>query len=125
MPTAWFVDDDQEMTQAVRLMLKLIGYDMRAFLKVRDAVKILQYGDLPDVLLLDINLPEINGLDLLEYIRRNPDWQRIPIIMLSSETSAEEVKLAMNMGANAYLFKPVTLDELENAIREATLNVQR
>jgi CheY-like chemotaxis protein len=122
MKTAWYVDDDQEMIQAVRLMLKLLNINTRSFLSARDAAKILQYGERPDMLILDIHMPEISGLDMLEYVRRNPNWRRIPVIILSSEASEIEIERAMDLGADAYICKPVTLDELEAALAKASEN---
>ncbi len=116
MKTAWLVDDDDEMGRALKLMLKLLGYQMRAFLNARNAVKILQYGERPDVLILDINMPEVSGMDMLEFVRRNNDWREIPVVMLSTEYSPPLIDKALAMGADSYVCKPVTLDELETAI---------
>ena len=119
MLTAWYIDDDQEMLQAVRLLLKMLGYQMRPFLKARDAAKILHYGERPDLLILDVNMPEVSGFDMLEFVRRNPVWQHIPIIMLSSEYLPEEMEHAYKLGADVYVTKPATIDELEGAIHKA------
>jgi len=119
MKTAWIVDDDEEMIRALRLMLQLLDYRLRAFLNARDAVKILNYGEQPDVLILDINMPEVSGIDLLEFIRRNEAWRAIPIVMLSTEYSPPQIEQALALGADAYVCKPVTLEELETAIQQA------
>jgi CheY-like chemotaxis protein len=65
MKTIWIVDDDEEMIRAVQLMLKLLKYETRFFLGVRPAVKVLLEGKKPDLFMLDINMPEITGLDFL------------------------------------------------------------
>jgi two-component system, OmpR family, alkaline phosphatase synthesis response regulator PhoP len=116
---AWYVDDDQEMLNAVKLLLRLLGYQMRGFLDARGAAKILQYGNLPDLLILDINMPGVSGLDLLEFVRRNPEWNGVPIVMLSTEFAPVEIERALRLGADAYVTKPVMLDELESAIQKA------
>jgi len=123
MSTAWYVDDDQEMVQAVSLMLKLLGYQVRSFLSARDAARILQYGQKPDLIILDINMPEVSGLDLLEFIRRRSVWENIPIVMLSTEFADTQIDRAMSLGANAYITKPVMVDELELAVKKAMQNV--
>jgi CheY-like chemotaxis protein len=117
--TLWYVDDDSEMIQAVKLMLKLLGYETRPFLHARQAAKLLLTGEQPDVLLLDINMPEVSGLDMLEFVRRRDQWKTLPIVMLSSEAADLQVDTAMQLGADAYVFKPVTMDELENALNTA------
>ena len=119
MKTLWYVDDDSEMIQAVKLMLKLLGYETRPFLDARKAAKLLLAGEQPDVLMLDINMPEVSGLDMLEFVRRRDQWKNLPIVMLSSEAAELQVDAAKELGADAYVFKPVTIDELENAIKEA------
>jgi len=115
------VDDDSEMIQAVKLMLKLLGYETRPFNDARKAAKLLLAGECPDVLMLDINMPTVTGLDMLEFVRRRDEWKNLPVIMLSSEAADVQVDTAMELGADAYVFKPVTLDELEAALKMAEL----
>ncbi|MFC1995974.1 response regulator [Chloroflexota bacterium] len=119
MKTLWYVDDDAEMIQAVKLMLKLLDYETRAFFDARKAARKLLAGERPDVLLLDINMPQVSGLDMLEFVRRRDQWKDLPIIMLSSEAADLQVDTAKELGADAYIFKPVTIDELENALKKA------
>jgi CheY-like chemotaxis protein len=76
-------------------------------------------GDRPDLMILDINMPEVTGLDMLEFIRRYPSTKNLPVVMLSTEASDVMVDRARALGADAYVSKPVTLEELERALREA------
>ena len=119
MKTLWYVDDDSEMIQAVKLMLQLLGYETVPFLDARKAARKLLAGERPDVLLLDINMPGVSGLDFLEFVRRRSEWDDLPVIMLSSEAADIQVDTAMELGADAYVFKPVTIDELEKALETA------
>ncbi len=120
MQIAWIVDDDEEMAKAISLMLKLLGYQSRHFLNARQAGKaLMQEKTLPKVLILDINMPEVSGLDLLEFIRSRPQWRFLPVIMLSSETADPMIDRALSLGANAYITKPVLIEELERALRQA------
>lgn len=119
MPIAWYTDDDEEMTRAVRLMLHLLNYEMRSFFNARSTARALLAGEAPDVMLLDINMPEVTGVDLLEFIRRRPQWDSLPIIMLSSDATDIQVDNTSALGADTYLFKPVTIEELEKAIQQA------
>jgi DNA-binding response OmpR family regulator len=112
----WFVDDDEEMSQAIRLMLTLLGHEMRGFNRARAAVSCLNHEERPDLLLLDISMPEVSGIDLLEYIRLRPEWKAMPILMLSSEATDQQIDHCLELGANGFVYKPVTLDELELAI---------
>ena len=119
MKKLWYVDDDSEMIQAVKLMLQLLGYETRPFIDARKAAKLLLAGEQPDILLLDINMPEVSGLDMLEFVRRRDRWKNLPVVMLSSEAANLQVDAAKELGADAYVFKPVTLDELEAALKTA------
>ena len=118
MPTVWIVDDDDEMSHAVKLMLQLLEYDVRTFRNARDASKELLAGKRPEVLLLDINMPEVTGIDMLEFVRQRKGLSGLPVIMLSSETTDIQVDEAMGLGANGYVFKPVTIDELEDELNK-------
>ncbi len=119
MKKIWIVDDDEEMARAVQLMLKLLNCDTVSFLNARLAAQTLLTGNQPDLLILDINMPEVSGLDLLEFLRRRTEWKNLPIIMLSTEAADVTVDKAMSLGADGYVSKPVTIDELEKALNTA------
>lgn len=122
MREVWIVDDDEEMNHAVGLMLKLLDCEVRSFYSARPAAKTLLTGKTPDLLILDINLPEVSGLDLLEFLRRRKEWKGLPIVMLSSEAADTMIEKARNLGADTYLVKPVTIEELDKAMTTALQN---
>ncbi len=117
--TIWMVDDDDEMLQAMDLMLKMLNFNTRPFMHARPAAEALLAGGKPDALLLDINMPEVSGLDMLEFVRRRSEWNNIPVVMLSTEAADVTVDKAMSLGADGYVTKPVTIDELEAEIKQA------
>jgi CheY-like chemotaxis protein len=119
MKQIWIVDDDEEMIRAVRLMLKLIDCETASFFNARAAVQALVEGKRPDLMILDINMPEVTGLDLLEFLRRRDDTKNLPVVMLSTEASDVMIDRANELGADAYVSKPVTIEELERAMGEA------
>src|SRR5688500_4871868 len=119
MKNIWIVDDDEEMAKAVTLMLKLLNCEARHFLDARLAAKAVLDGRQPDLVILDINMPEVNGIMMLEFIRQRPEVQNLPVIMLSSEATDLQIDEAINKGADAYVTKPVTLEELEQAMKTA------
>ena len=116
MRQVWIVDDDEEMNHAIGLMLKMLNCEVSAFQSVRPAVQTLLTGKSPDLLLLDINMPEVSGLDMLEFIRRRKEWKALPVIMLSSEAAESLIDKTIEMGADSYLMKPVTIEELEKTM---------
>ena len=119
MKHIWIVDDDDEMAHAVTLMLNLLDCSVRHFLHARLAAKELLDGKHPDLVILDISMPEVNGIMMLEFIRRRPEWKDLPVIMLSSEATDVQIEEALKLGADDYVTKPVSVDELETAMQTA------
>ncbi|HLO31300.1 MAG TPA: response regulator [Anaerolineales bacterium] len=119
MRQVWIVDDDEEMNRAIGLMLKVLDCEVMAFHSARSAVQTLLTGKTLDLLILDINMPEVSGLDMLEFLRRREEWKELPVIMLSSEAAESTVDQALQLGADSYLMKPVTIEELEKAMTTA------
>jgi len=119
MKQVWVVDDDEEMGRAVALMLRLLDCESKAFYNARGAAQSLLLGTQPDLMILDINMPEVSGLDLLEFLRRRKEWKDLPVVMLSSEAADVMVDRALEMGADSYVMKPVTIEELEKAMAKA------
>jgi len=119
MRQVWVVDDDEEMNRAIGLMLRMLDCEVTSFHNVRSAAQTLLTGRNPHVLILDINMPEVSGLDFLEFLRRRPEWKQLPIVMLSSESADSIVDRALQLGADTYVMKPVTIQELEKAMTTA------
>ncbi|HXF85516.1 MAG TPA: response regulator [Anaerolineales bacterium] len=119
MKQVWIVDDDEEMNRAIGLMLKLLDCEVEAFYSVRSAAQLLVSGKKPDLIILDINMPELSGLDMVEFLRRRTETKNLPIVILSSETADTMVDKALALGADAYVTKPVTLEEMEKAMATA------
>ena len=122
MKKVWIVDDDEEMGRAISLMLQLLDCDTKHFLNARIAAQSLLAGGRPDMMILDINMPEVSGLDMLEFLRRRKEWKSLPVIMLSSEAADVTVDKAMQLGADGYVMKPATIDELEKVMSQAFYN---
>jgi DNA-binding response OmpR family regulator len=116
---AWIIDDDEEMRQAIKLMLELLKFEVKIYRNAPSASRELLAGVQPNVIILDIMMPGVSGIDMLEFMRQEKNFTDVPIVMLSSETTDVQVDEAMELGADAFVFKPVTLDELENAIKKA------
>ncbi|HNQ93965.1 MAG TPA: response regulator [Anaerolineales bacterium] len=119
MREIWVVDDDDEMSRAIGLMLEVLDCKVTVFNNVRGAAQLIVSGKKPDLIILDVNMPEVSGLDMLEFLRRRPDLAKLPIVMLSSEADDAVVDQALSLGADAFAMKPVTLEELERAMARA------
>ena len=119
MKQVWIIDDDEEMIHAVELMLRLLDFQTCFFLGARPAALELLSGHRPDLLLLDINMPVVSGLELLEFIRSRKEFKEIPVVMLTSEAADVLVDKSIGMGADAYVTKPAAVSEMEEAIQKA------
>jgi CheY-like chemotaxis protein len=72
----------------------------------------------PDLILLDLNLPKYDGRQLLEKIKSDPDLSRIPVVVLTTSSAEEDILRSYKLHANAYVTKPVDLDQFINAVRQ-------
>ena len=118
-------DDDRELTLRA---LKKNGIANEVVL-ARDGVEALDYlfgtgahagrdtSALPQLVLLDLNLPRVGGLEVLKRIRADPRTQFVPIVVLTSSKEEEDVLDSYRKGANAYVRKPVEFDEFTTAVR--------
>lgn len=69
-----------------------------------------------DLVITDINMPDINGLELVSFIRQNPNYQTTPLFIISTEGSERDREKGMSLGADAYLVKPFSPEELQGLI---------
>lgn len=67
----------------------------------------------PDLILLDLNVPKVDGRDLLREVKTNPDLRRIPILVLTTSSSDRDISDAYDLGANAFISKPLDLDDVD------------
>jgi len=73
------------------------------------------------LVLLDLNLPDMTGIDILDKIKGNPHTKRSPVIVLTTTDDAREIQRCYDLGANVYITKPVDYDNFANAIRQLGL----
>jgi CheY-like chemotaxis protein len=73
---------------------------------------------LPDLILLDLKLPRMSGLEVLAWLREQPGLQRMPVVVLTSSRESSDVNRAYELGANSYLLKPVTFDSLAKIVSD-------
>ncbi|MBI1920227.1 MAG: response regulator [Geobacter sp.] len=71
-----------------------------------------------DLIITDINMPDINGLELISYIRNNPQYREIPLFIISTEGSEKDKEKGIALGANEYLVKPFKPEHLQELIRK-------
>ncbi|MGW8272906.1 MAG: response regulator [Thermodesulfovibrionales bacterium] len=81
-----------------------------------EALKLLPSASF-DLILTDINMPDINGLELISFVKNNPSYRHIPMVIVSTERSEEDRKRGLALGAEAYITKPFEVEELKETIR--------
>jgi len=122
-PIILLVDDSQHDVRLTRIVFERAGfkYPLQNAVDGEDAIAYLQgtghYGDrirfpLPTVILLDLNMPKMNGFEVLAWIRAQPTFRRLTVYVLSSSQREEDIAKCYDLGANSYLVKPIKLDGL-------------
>lgn len=71
----------------------------------------------PDLILLDLNMPRMNGHEVLAIIKQHPDWRRIPVVVMTSSDNEKDIHLAYDRHANCYVTKPLDIDKFLEAVR--------
>lgn len=115
-PCALVVDDSLSARRSVADFVRDIGYEVHTARDGLEAVEIMQ-GKTPDLLLVDLEMPRMNGLELASHVRANAKTSGIPIIMITSRSTEKHRKQAQAAGVNIYLTKPFSEDALLEHIR--------
>lgn len=117
------VEDNEPLLKVLNVLLKIEGYESRTASNRDQIVAALRTLPLPDAILLDVDLPDTNGFDVLAKIRQHPMLKAIPIIMLTAQASRRDVLRGLGGGANGYITKPFEHDVLMRGLR-AVLGLQ-
>jgi two-component system response regulator RpaA len=121
-PSILIVDDEPMTRNLLRLMLERAGFEIS---EAEDGLKALLMvaEQSPDVLLLDVMMPNMDGLTVCEKLRAQAETAVLPIILLSARISPEAAQEGMEAGATRYLGKPISRQELINTIHEVLQNI--
>jgi CheY-like chemotaxis protein len=112
VPTVLMIEDHDDTACLVRFILERNGYAVRHAPDGRNAKRLTETSEPPNLVLLDISLPSLSGLEVLRAIRSTPEWQRIPVIMLTANGRPESIAEATALGATEYLKKPFSPEHL-------------
>jgi PleD family two-component response regulator len=120
MTVALVIDDNKQTAEALIQMLQIWDINARLALGPSAAMTIL--GDLvPNVVFLDINMPGVNGFEVLAYLRREPRLSGVPVVIVTSDDQPETARRAQRDGASSIVLKPVMVDILETALKKTGL----
>lgn len=112
------VEDDPDQAALGDLRVSMAGYRVRLARSVREMVMELTNQPLPDLVLLDVMLPDGNGFGMLGCMRMDPRLSVLPVIMLTALTGAEDIRRGLDLGADGYITKPYSKDILVDTIRQ-------
>ncbi|MEI2583989.1 hybrid sensor histidine kinase/response regulator [Scytonema sp. PRP1] len=112
----WVVDDEPNGFEVIELLLRREGYHLNYFSSGKEALNRLDTSR-PDVILLDVMMPEMDGIETCSRIKANPNWKPIPIIIVTALDSKEDLARALESGADDFLTKPVNGLELRARVR--------
>lgn len=109
------VDDDSMIRNLVKAMLEAEGYEVTLAENGKIGVELVdKHGpEYFSLIVLDVVMPEMNGLDVVTRLKLNPETQRIPILMLTGEDKAEDIMAGYSVGADYYVTKPFTRQQLQ------------
>ncbi len=111
------VDDDREIRQMLCVLLQISGFEAEVAVDGIDALNKLRQRQ-PDIMVLDVMMPNMDGLTLCKLLREEPQTAKMPIVMLSGKMGGKAIKEGLLAGANRYLVKPTGLDILIDALHE-------
>lgn len=114
--TILVVDDEAEIRQILAEVLTRSGYQVVTANDGRDALP-LTLTDQPDLIITDIRMPRLDGLTLCRALRTQKDTQHIPILILTSGNTPEQMQASLNAGADDFLPKPLNVDEIKIRVR--------
>ena len=102
----------------LRRSLERFGFEVAQAGNGKEALEQIQGGSQSvSLFLVDWNMPEMNGLDFVKNLRANPQFGSIPVMMVTTETEAEQISIALDAGANEYVIKPFTDETIEEKLR--------
>lgn len=111
------VDDSASVRQLVSFTLKQQGYEVSEAVNGSEALKKLKQEKI-DMLITDINMPEMDGISLIKMVRDDPSYKFMPIIILTTESQTGKKEEAKAAGATGWIIKPFRPDQLVSAIRK-------
>ena len=110
------VEDEQDTADLLKTILEREGFSVIHAKDGRQAANLIETMRAPSLVLLDMVIPYVSGFELLSVIRHHPDWQEVPVIMLSADYYEPDIQRALREGATTYVVKQPGLHELIQAI---------
>jgi DNA-binding response OmpR family regulator len=111
------VEDEPDTAEMFAEMMRLSGHHVLKSYGGTPAIALISH-EIPDAVVLDVMMPDLSGLEVLRFIRRDPRLEQIPVIVVSAKSLPSDIKSGLDAGANVYLTKPVAFQDLNDAVRD-------
>jgi DNA-binding response OmpR family regulator len=115
--TVMIIEDEPDAAEMFAEMMRVNGFRVLKMFSSAPAIPMISQ-EKPDVIILDIMMPDISGLEVLRYMRREPDLHAIPVIVVSAKSMPGDIKTGLEAGASMYLTKPVGFLDLKQAVEQ-------
>lgn len=116
------VDDEVNIVISLEFLLEQAGYHVRVAHNGEEGLEKIATFE-PDLVLLDVMMPRMNGFEVCSRVRENPSWQHIKIVMLTAKGREVEITKGLALGANAYITKPFSTKDLLAQVRHVLEDV--
>jgi DNA-binding response OmpR family regulator len=113
--TVMIIEDEPDAAEMFAEMMRVNGFRVVKMFSSAPAIPMLVKEN-PDVVILDVMMPDISGLEVLRYMRREPSLAGIPVIVVSAKSMPGDIKTGLEAGASLYLTKPVGFLDLKQAV---------
>jgi CheY-like chemotaxis protein len=120
MRTALVIDDNRQPADCLCQLLSLLEINARPAYSPRAGILALRQ-EIPDVVFLDINMPGVDGFEVLSYLRREPKLVKVPVIVVTADDQETTARRARQLGATDIIIKPASLDVLTKALEVAKI----
>ena len=122
---ALVVEDNEHVLYMLEFILRRAGYDVIPVNNGRDAQTTIENLPPVDVIVLDLMLPYVSGFQLITDVRDDPEWQHVPIVIVSGKVLEDDIVKALDLGANDYVTKPFRPEELLARLRRVVADHEK
>lgn len=117
--TVMIIEDETDAAEMFAEMMRVNGFRVIKMFSSAPAISLIAQ-EKPDLIILDVMMPDISGLEVVRYMRRDPNLEKIPVIIVSAKSMPNDIKTGLEAGASLYLTKPVGFLELKQAVEKFT-----